>query len=81
MNRRGSCEHLLCMLEKQRCSQNPKCSGRIFLLALWLNKVTINHAEGCWCSKLISPKTYVTDIYLTVQQHMKEIYYLETTSV
>ena len=42
-------------------------------------KVTINHARGCWHGKFIALHLQnVTDIYLKqVEQHMKEIYYLE----
>ena len=42
-------------------------------------KVTVNCAEGCWCSCFNISKN-ITDIFLkqvTVQQHMNEIFYSE----
>ena len=47
-------------------------------------KVTINRAGGCWHSKfitLISPKPWIYIKQVTVEQHVKEIYYLETKNL
>ena len=56
------------------------CKARLSLCETF--KITINHAGDCWHSKFITSKTVTDrDIHLkqvTVQLHMKEIYYLET---